>query len=51
MEGALEGALEEVGNEMATSEAQKSRDFQGPPLPMPLAMYLARLKTITYRAI
>jgi hypothetical protein len=31
--------------------AQKSLDFQGPPLPMPLVMDVARLKTITYRAI
>jgi hypothetical protein len=30
---------------------QTSLDFQGPPLPMPLVMDLARLKTITYRAI
>ncbi len=31
--------------------AQKSLDFQGPPLPMPLVMDLDSLKTITYRAI
>jgi hypothetical protein len=31
--------------------AQKSHDFQGPPLLMPLVMDLARLKTIAYRAI
>ncbi len=31
--------------------AQKSLDFQGTPLPIPLVMDLARLKTIRYRAI
>jgi hypothetical protein len=31
--------------------AQKSLDFQGPPLPMPLVMMLHPLKTIMYRAI
>ncbi len=30
---------------------KKSRFPGGPPLPMPLVMDLARLKTITYRAI
>jgi hypothetical protein len=39
---------------MASSEAnaiwgQKIRDFQGPPLPMPLVMDVARLKTIEYK--
>jgi hypothetical protein len=29
----------------------KSLDFQGPPLPMPLVMALARLKTIMYRTM
>ncbi len=31
--------------------AQKSADFQGPPLLMPLVMDAARLETITYRAV
>ncbi len=36
---------------VAISGPHKSIDFQGPPLPMPLVMDLARRKTITYRAI
>ncbi len=31
--------------------AQKSLDFQGPPLQMLLVMDFARLKTISYRAV
>jgi hypothetical protein len=31
--------------------AQKSLDFEGPPLPLPLVMDLARLKTIMYHTI
>jgi hypothetical protein len=31
--------------------AQKTLDFQGPPLTMPLVIDLARLKTISYRDI
>ncbi len=30
---------------------QNSRDFQGPPLPLPRVMDLARVKTIPYRVI
>jgi hypothetical protein len=45
--GALEGGRPSLGS--YHFKAQKSLDFQGPPLPIPLDV--ARLKTITYRAI
>jgi hypothetical protein len=38
-------------NHSLVARAQKSLDFQCPPFPMPLVKYVARLKTITYRAI
>jgi hypothetical protein len=36
---------------VALFRAQKSLDFQGPPLPMALVIDIARLKIIMYRTI
>jgi hypothetical protein len=53
----INGSLEGVGPENSRlfwalkwlKANQKSPDFQGPPLPMPLVMDLAQLKTLKYK--
>jgi hypothetical protein len=40
-----------VNNRYIGNFIDKRQEFQGPPLPMPRVMDLARLKKITYRAI
>ncbi len=50
LEGVGPGNLDFFGPKWHSLCLKKSR-LQGPPLPMPLVMDLARLKTITYRAL
>jgi hypothetical protein len=49
----LKGVGPENGTRFARSHfrAQESLDFQGPPLPIALAIDVARIKIITSRAI
>jgi hypothetical protein len=51
LRGALEGVGQRGEGEGSAIWAQKSRDFQGPPLPMPRVMMLHSTKPLSTSAI